>query len=406
MKIRATLSIVALVCLLAIALALGSVLLLRVFTMAVLALLLGYLWTQLGIRSLTAQVKKSAERCQAGSSFDEEITVANSSRTPRVLVKVEENTDLPGYHNATIFTLAGRRSRSWQIRVYCRRRGLYKLGSLKVTSTDPFGFFSRQHYLGEPQSILVYPATLELPLFQPLSYNEPGAGPSRWLSSEVGPNASRVREYAGGDTLNRIHWRSTAHTGKIMVKEFDADYSHNAPKHTWIILDMNQASQAGKGDEGTEDCAVTIAASLIKKYVDNDHPVGLIATGDQSYLFPPDTESQHLWQVLEALALMKATGKTPIERLVSQEIERFDSNSVIIVVTPSATDRMAATLRQAINRGATVMIVSLDAASFGGMETANATAHLAAVGCRVYTVRQGDDLAKALDSRAHIPQRR
>lgn len=391
--------------LLAVALAGGFVLMLRLFSLAVVVLLLSYFWVLLGIRGLTGQVKKSSERCQVGERFGEEITIFNSSQLPKVLVMVGENTDLPGHHNMAAFNLSPRSSHCWQTEVYCRRRGQYRLGTLTATVTDPFGFFSRHRSFGEPQNILVYPATLELPFFQSLSRHEPGQGSSRWFISETGPDAARVRQYTSGDTLRRIHWRSTAHTGTLMVKEFDADYSNYASKSIWIISDMQQTAQAGDGDEGTEEYGVTIAASLIKKYIDSGKQVGLVASGDRPYLFPPEMGSQHLWSLLEALALMKATGKVPIDQLISSEIERFGSHSVIIVITPSVSERMVASLRQIKGRGTPVLVILLDAASFGGKVSAvNASGSLISSGFQVYVVRHGEELARALDSRTLIPQ--
>ncbi len=406
MKSRIIIIIVPLV-ILAIALASGSVLMLRLLSLTVLVLLLSYFWTLLGIRGLTSQVKKSSERCQVGECFGEEITVFSSNRVPKLLIKVQENTDLPGHHNVAAFNLSPMSSYCWQTEVYCRRRGQYSLGVLTATVTDPFGFFSLRRNFGELQNIIVYPATLELPFFLPLSHNEPGTSPSRWLVSEIGPNAARVREYASGDTLNRIHWHSTAHTGKLMVKEFDADHSNYASKNIWIVLDMHQASQVGDGDEGTEEYGVTIAASLMKKYIDSGKQVGLMATGDQPYLFLPQMEDQHLWKMLEALALMKATGEVPVEQLISHEIERFGNNSVIIVITPSASERLVTPLRQVKSRGAPVIVILLDSASFGRtVSTVNATSSLVSSGFQVYLIRHGEELARALDSRALIPQAR
>jgi len=259
--------------------------------------------------------------------------------------------------------------------------------------------------MGEPQNIIVYPATLELPSFQPPSHHEPGPGSSRWLVGEIGPNAARVREYTSGDTLNRIHWRSTAHTGKLMVTEFDADRSDYATKSTWIVLDMHQDSQLGDGNESTEEYGITVAASLIKKYVDSGQHIGLIASGDRPYLFPPETGSQHLWHVLEALALMKATGEVPVEQLVSQEVDRLGTDSIVIVITPAANEQLVASLRQAKSRGAPVIVVLLDSVSFGGtVSAASTTSKLVSSGIQVYVVRRGEKLAQALDSRALIPR--
>lgn len=406
LKIRAVLIIIPLA-ILGVALATGFVLMWRLFSLSVLVLLLSYLWVFLGTRGLTGQVKKSSEYCQVGEWFGEEITVFSSSKIPKLLVKVQENTDLPGHYNTGAFNLSPEGSHCWRTEVYCQRRGQYSLGALTATVTDPFGFFSVRRSLAEPQNILVYPATLELPFFQPLSRSEPGHGPSRWLISELGPNAARVREYTSGDTLNRIHWHSTAHTGKLMVKEFDPDRSNYASKNVWIIPDMHQASQLGDGDDSTEEYCITIAASLIKKYMDSGKQVGLIAASDQSYLFPPQMESQHLWHMLEALALMKATGEVRIEQLISYEIEHFGVDSVIIVITPSVSERIVTSLRQVKNRGAPVVVILLDPISFGGtVSAANAARSLVSSGFQVYIIRRGEELARTLDSRALIPHMR
>jgi uncharacterized protein (DUF58 family) len=185
-----------------------------------------------------------------------------------------------------------------------------------------------------------------------------------------------------------------------MVKEFDADRSSYAAKNVWIIPDMYQASQLGDGDGGTEEHCVTIAASLIKKYIDDDKQVGLIASGDQPYFFPPQMGGQHLWHMLEALALMKATGEVPIDQLISHEIERFGVNSIIIVITPSVSSRLTASLRRVKSRGAAVVAILLDPVSFGGtVSAANTNSSLVLNGFQVYVVRHGEELARALDSR-------
>jgi uncharacterized protein (DUF58 family) len=283
--------------------------------------------------------------------------------------------------------------------VYCSRRGQYSLGALTATATDHFALFPMHRNFGEPQNIIVYPATLDLPFFRSISRDEPGQGPGRWSISESGPSAAHVREYTNGDTLNRIHWHSTAHTGKLMVKEFDADRSSHANKNIWIVLDMYQASQVGVGDDGTEEYGISVAASLIKQYMDCNKEVGLIACGERPYLFPPQAEEEHHWKMLEALALMKATGEVPIGQLISQEIELFGSNSLIIVITSSVNERIAAPLRQVRNRGNPVIVVLLDSASFGGpSSTANATGMLVSNGFQVYVTGHREKPAMTLIS--------
>ena len=403
MKIRVTFIVVPLV-FLAVTLAGGSILMSRLFFLSVLVLLISYLWTLVSIFGFRGHVKTSAEHLQAGQWFEDEVTVVNRSRIPKLFLKVKENSDLPGYSNISAFNLPPGGSQSWQTKVYCQRRGRYRLGSLTATVTDPFGFFSLHRNLGEPQSILIYPATPELPFFWPLSSDEPRFGSNHWPISEVGSDASHIREYTSSDSLNRIHWFSTAHTGKLMVKVFDPNRSKFASKNIWIIPDMHQDYHLGDDDEATEEYCITIAASLIKKYIDNGKQVGLIASGDQPYLFSPEMGNQHYWNMLEALALIKATGKVPVDQLISQENERFGISSAVVVITPSADERMTASLRRLKSRGVRVVAILLDSVSFDGTVSAvNTASSLISSDVQVYVIRRGEELARALDSRVQAP---
>ena len=392
-------TIIVILVLLVLALTSGFVLVWRLFFLSVLVLVVSYLWAYLGIRGITGEVNKSAEYCQVGEWFAEEVTVFNKSKLPKLLVKVQENASMPAHHNMAAFNLSPNSSYCWQSKIYCRRRGRYSLGTFTATVADPFGLFSLCCNFGEPKSILVYPTTLELPLFQPLTSNERGHGPSYWLASEVGPSAARVREYTTGDTFKRIHWRSVAHTGRLMVKEFDADRSDYAFKDIWIIPDMHEASQLGNGEETTEEYCITIAASLVKKYIDSGEQVGLIASGDQHYLFQPERTVQHLWNMLEALALMKATGEVPIYQLISEQIGHIGSSSAIIVITPSTSERTFSYFRHLKDCGVMVIVILLDCASFSGaVNIERVDRSLISSDVQVYIIRRGDDLVKALCS--------
>ncbi|MBI4268038.1 MAG: DUF58 domain-containing protein [Chloroflexi bacterium] len=376
----------------------GFVLMLRLLVLAAILLLISYLWTRFSIRSIVGQrSKNSAEHCQVGGRFVEEITIVNNSWLPKPLIRVEVNGDQPGHRNMAIFNLSPKGSYRWQSEVHCQQRGRHTLGAVTATVSDPFGFFSSQRKLVDARSVLVYPATPELPFFQQFGHGESTSGYGSSSASEIGANAARVREYIGGDVLSHIHWRSTAHTGKLMVKEFDATRSNYAFKDVWIIIDMHQDSQVSHGNNGTEEHSVAIAASLIRKFIENNQRVGLIASADQDYFFPPEAGSQHLLNMLEALALMKATGQLPVEQLLSDEIERFGSNAGIIVITPSVSSRLIAPLQQAKQNGSLVTIISLAFSDFGGTAV-NATGNLISRGFQVHVVKPGTMLASSPDN--------
>jgi uncharacterized protein (DUF58 family) len=406
MKIRPIILIVPLV-LLAVGLIWGLDLVLRLFFLSVIVLLLGYAWTVFGVRGLTAEVKNLPDHRQVGDEFDEEITVVNTNKIPKLLLTVEEKTDFPGYHNISVLNLAPGKSRSWQTTISCQRRGRYHLGSFAAKVSDPLGIFSRQSVLGEPHHVLIYPATVELPFFALSATANDEYGIGRRSTSQISPDASTVREFTSGDSLSHIHWRSTAHTGQLMVKVFDAERSRPGSKGTWVVLDMHQTASIGEGIETSEEYGVTIAASLVKKYLDEGMSVGLMTHGDRPYLFPSNHGEIHFRRMLEAFALMRATGQVTLDRLLSDEMERFKGDSSVIIITPSATEKLASAIWRLQRYGNSAAVVLLDAASFGGTGASVAAARsLAAMGVPVYIVRKGDELAMALDSRLALSHSR
>lgn len=391
---------VILLLILALAFAGGFTVLWRFFIFLVVVFLVMRVWSRRGLRGVSVQVKKTAGGHFIGDSLEEEFTITNNGRMPLSLVEAREDTDLSGDKNNLSFNLAAHNSLKWPTRHHFQRRGQYRVGVLDVKVTDPLGLFPANEHLGDLQYVTVYPVPLELPYFQVVPRQEPGQNLRRWFASESGPNASRVREYVSGDSLRHIHWQTTAHTGQLVVKEFDPDRSRFAFKEIWLVPDMSAETRAGEGDENTEEYSVTIAASLARKYIENEKKVGLIASGGRSSMCLAANGNRQLLDILHALALMKADGKVTIDDLLTFQAERFATSSVVIVIMPSDNRNIVPTLRHAINRGVTVIVVLLDSMSFGGQNpAADAARSLMSAGFHVYVVRRGQDIPAALDSR-------
>ena len=105
--------------------------------------------------------------------------------------------------------------------------------------------------------MIVYPATIELPAFaQPLG-QLPGGEVMRRRTHYVTTNVAGVREYAPGDSFNRIHWPLTARAGRLIVKEFELDPTADI----WLFLDMQQEVPAGS--IGPAKSSLTLLAELI-----------------------------------------------------------------------------------------------------------------------------------------------
>ena len=99
-------------------------------------------------------------------------------------------------------------------------------------------------------------------------------------------------------------------------------------------------------------------------------------------------------------SLIQASGKEPITHLISEEMEHFQPDSLVIIITPSADKNITAAVREVRRIGCMVVVILLDRVSFGGGKTGiGLVRDLMMEGAQVHTVRKGQNIALALDSR-------
>ena len=154
-------------------------------------------------------------------------------------------------------------------RLPTRQRGIFDVQPVEVTRRDPFEFFrlSRKH--GRPERIWVYPRVLR---FRTLP-----AGKLRYLegpSSETSPQGSitfhRLREYAAGDDLRLVHWRSSAHAGRLLVRH-NVDTSQ---PYSVVVFDQRPSRYT----EESFEQAVDVAASVLVACAADKAPIELRLT--------------------------------------------------------------------------------------------------------------------------------
>ena len=244
----------------------------------------------------------------------------------------------------------------------CRRRGAYTLGPIVVRSGDPFDLFHSERIYGEAQEVLVYPQPLDLPHYAVPPANLPGEGRIRRRTHYVTPNASGLRDYEPGDSVNRIHWPSTLRTGRMLVKTFELDPASNM----WVLLDLERAEHVGLEDEASVETAVTVAASVARLFLGRSRSVGLMSFGDGLLTVEPDRGGQHFTRMLEQLALAQPVGDVPLQRLLHGQARRWGRHTTLVIVTASIAHEWVDALRSLTRRGVKAAVVLLDQESFGG----------------------------------------
>jgi uncharacterized protein (DUF58 family) len=369
----------------------------RLAYVAMIGVPLAYTWSRLNLAALEVTPDRSGDRLQEGAVFEERFTVRNRSWLPKIWLEVDDPSEMPGHVARRVVTVGGKGEKTWRVRSTVRRRGVYSVGPVEVTTGDPFGLFRHTRSYGRSHNVLVYPRAAELPNFSVPAANLPGEGRFRRRTHYVTPNASGVRPYEFGDSFNRIHWSSTARTGNLMVKLFELDPASDI----WVILDLHRDVQAGEGDDSTEEYGVRIAASVARYFLTANRSVGFMAFGRGFDVREADRGVQQYTHILESLAMARAWGDVPLGDLLSNEARRFGRHTTVVVITPSTDERWVAGLGALQQRGVKVAAILLEPGTFGGEAGVLDTfASLAANDVFTYIVKQSDDIAATLASGA------
>ncbi len=387
---------------LALALAGGAVLLLVAFPNPVLAILalaavglvaVAGFWVWHVRDAVSFQRRQRLEWAQVGDELEERFTLRNDASLPLLWIDLADQADVPGYPSSRVEAVDGHNTKRWTLVAECQRRGLYRLGPVTLHSGDPFGIFELTWHDPTTRDLLVYPPILdlvgiELPRGQTM-------GPSRTSQRafDVTTDAAGVRAYVPGDSLNRIHWPTTARRDAFMVKEFDMQPSGDV----WVVLDLERRMQVGTGPESTEEYGVTLAASLAYRALRENRAVGLVVYGEaQRVVILPDRGLAQLWRLLGALA-SAAPGETPLAQVLAEGGAAMGRGMTAVVVTPAMEVDWVARLLGLAQRGLSSLVILLDPASFGkadpGADPVALAGLLADMSIPSYTIRQGQRFA-------------
>jgi uncharacterized protein (DUF58 family) len=271
-------------------------------------------------------------------------------------------------------------------------RGRYSFGDVRAELADPFGLERIVLPLPAPGALLVYPRLVRLgPLF-----SETGArshdGRRLLLRRHTGFELHSVREYEQGESLRRVHWRSTARRGQLMVKELE-----DSPRdEIAVLLDADASAVVGE----SFDVQVRAAGSIIDAYVRRGRRAVLVVNSDRRDVQHVHSPAADWRRALELLAAVEPTGRTPAARLLVEEQGPAARALELAVVTarlePALVDRL---VQRALSRR-NVSVVYVDASSFNGVERRPEPVllRLQAAGIPVAVIRAGDDLAERLQA--------
>lgn len=263
----------------------------------------------------------SRRRVFAGSPVRVELEVHNPGGTATSMVLLEDRLP-PALGRAARAVLDGLRPRTRRSVSYtmaCDRRGRYRIGPVVASLTDPFGLARHRISFEDRHELLVYPEVEDLtPATRGRSAGGAGETASRRLH-RAGEEFYTMRPYVVGDDLRRIHWRSTARTGELMIRQDETGQRSS----TTLFLDTRDGAYAS---EEAFELAISVAASLGSLQLQGGVALRLAGVD-----LPPRPVTADGF--LETLALVRRSRQRSLAPSVRALRERSATGSALVLVT-------------------------------------------------------------------------
>lgn len=268
----------------------------------------------------------SKSQYQAGDHLEARIIISRKSLMPLFYLMVED--EIPD----SLLPLAQQKKKiivfpllKREIKLNYRfdhlPRGEHFLETIRLQTGDFFGLYQKTSIYTVPQTIIVYPAIIQLP-FQQLekAYDQGNGGSIRKLLHDH-TLASGVRDYQPGDQISWINWKATAKKNEMMTKEFDEQKSHDL----FLILDEQQTPLFEE--------MVVFTASFSHAVLKKGIQMGYLGSAFQEPFLPIRGGEHQRQDILYKLARTKASAVERLEVSLENHQSILPLNAALIIVT-------------------------------------------------------------------------
>lgn len=272
----------------------GNNLLYLILGMMLSLIILSGVLSEVSLRHVRVK-REPPTRIYAGRPFLMSMSVRNAKgRFPSFSIEVEDLVDGEPLDKKCYFLkIPAGRTQETSYRYLFERRGLYRYDGMRISTKFPFALFRKSREADLGAEVLVFPAIKPVPHLVSDDRRRPGEDGD--LRKGRGGEFHGLREWREGDDGRDVHWRTSAHAGRLMVREWEVE----SARRVSVVLNNLKTSQTHPDD--IEE-AVSMAASIADRLLDEHVEVELITHTDR---VPFARGAQHRWRILTVLALLE-----------------------------------------------------------------------------------------------------
>ena len=232
--------------------------------------------------------------------------------------------------------------------IMCKPRGIYDVGPLRVSVTDPLRLADRSKHVGQSDRLIVYPSVEQLsglPVLRGLDPSMYASQPE--FSHRGGEDFYTLREYQTGDDLRRVHWPSTAKRDELMIRQSETPWQSRA----LVFFDPRRSSF---DNEEAFEKAVSGAASVIRHLLASGFDADLWAGGAAISSAEPGSYGKSM----EALAGVKPADGLDV-RGTALRLQRGGRGGALVIVTGTPDDELLAVGQLLTRNFASTLLMSV-----------------------------------------------
>ncbi len=294
---------------------------------AAVALLIALITTSTTRLSIAISRTATPVRLRVGTPARVDLRLVNQAKRATPVLRLRD--EVEGTRAATLMLapIASASDATVAYRLPTRRRGHLDIGPLDLTFEDPFGLTRSVIQASRAITLTVHAELIELEALQAVAGRDPTADQQkrRTLASS-GDEFFALRPYVNGDDLRRVHWRASARTGDLVVKQEEQPRTGRVT----VLLDRQRLNYP---DESFER-GVSAALSCLHAAWRSDDSLRFATSGTSRFA---DIRSRgELDAIDEQLALIDATDQASLITSID-EIGKVGHGGTLVVVTGRPT---------------------------------------------------------------------
>ena len=252
-------------------------------------------------------------------------------------------------------------TRKWNLK--CLKRGVFITENVTLVTGDLLNFRVVSIPVAVNACLMVYPEIVDIDeLFTPVNLLQSDRVVNRWIVDDPFM-VSGAREYTPGDPLNRIHWPTSARTGRLMVKKNE----FTSQRSLTVLLNMQSQlyEYADTINKAIAELGIKATATLLDRALKEGTPVrfgtnGCTTPDSRQAIFTGEAaDKEHISELFKILARLLMKNVKDFEALLDDVLPVLE-NTEVVIITAYLSKRLCEQADQLGLAGNTVSIILLD----------------------------------------------